>query len=101
MTNFTLQNSHIKVINKDGKIISLQVKEVFRKETKEINIGRPFMKAKSYYTRELEYRMLSIPLNRLELVNQNPNSKISLQQKSTGLFLNVKCSATYVNIYIN
>ena len=57
--------------------------------------------SKSYYTRELEYRMLSIPLNRLELVNQNSNSKISLQQKSTGLFLNVKCSATYVNIYIN
>ena len=43
--------------------------------------------------------MLSIPLNHLELVNQNSNASFSFEQKSTGLFLNVKCSATYVNLY--
>ena len=37
------------------------------------------MKAKFFYTKELEYQMLSIPLNHLELFNHNSNaSEISL-----------------------
>ena len=57
------------------------------------------MKAKFFYTKELEYRMLSIPLNHLELFNHNSNaSEISLT--NCYLFIaKVFFPAKYLNKY--